>query len=190
MNKIPHHSDPHSNQWHDRIQDAIDSAPGPVDAKSLDEELRAHIEGCEHCRNELARLSAMHERLSREFVNAPQLSEDFSARLFARIESTEEQRRAAKLHAEHEFRRRAGAFDLDWRGFFQRHLGSIVATLTVFGALLAAMSSTLSGAKGWFSTTLSNVPFVSGFVALPLSLAAISASAAGITIWWLQSRTR
>lgn len=189
MNKTPQHSDPHSN-WHDRMQDAIDDATGPLEAMSLSDELRAHVDGCEPCRSELAKLSAMHERLSREFSTAPELSEGFSARVFARIDSQEEERLAAKLHAEREFRRRADAFDLDWRGFFQRHLGSIVATLTVFGAVIAAMSSRLSGVKGWFGTALGNAPWISGFIALPLAIAAISASAAGITIWWLQSRTR
>ncbi|HYM36639.1 MAG TPA: hypothetical protein VET48_14665 [Steroidobacteraceae bacterium] len=173
----------HLIQWQDRIQDAIEG--------NADAELRAHLQTCEICRNHHAKLRSLHAQLATKFANAPSLGADFSASVFAQIDSHEQARRAAaKQRAEQEFQKRVGAFRLDWREIFQRHFGNVVATLTVLVALLAGMSSLWQTARDQLHDSIASLPFASNAFALPIVIVVGTATIATAMLWWLRTKTR
>jgi hypothetical protein len=166
------HSKEHSAEWQDRLQDAIDA-----DAHTQTE-VQAHLESCAQCRREFAKLTALHAQLQSEFAAAPALSDDFSARVFARIDEYEQSRRdAAKQRAEQEFQRRMRAFHLDWRELWQRHTGNLVAALAVIVALVTASSPMLETLNDRVHNVFAALPEPVGRIALPILLAAAASIA-------------
>jgi hypothetical protein len=176
----------HLAEWQDRLHDAIDNA---LDATAQDE-LRTHVEGCSLCREEQARLAALHSRLKLEFGSTPALRADFAVGVLARIDEQEQARRAAaKQRAEYEFNNRLHAFDLDWRELWQRHFGSIVAAVAALAAIFAAMGSTWESTRQQLTDGLHLPPWLlhePAIAPVALTLAAVSIAAA--TLWWLRTK--
>ncbi len=183
------HFDIHGALWHDRLQDALDAAVAPLDGARI--EVRAHLDTCKLCRNEFAKLTAIDAQLRKQFAAAPTLSTDFSTRLFARIDDNElAQRAAAGVRAEQAFRIRVRALKLDWRALWQRHFGSIVAALVAFGAIASNMGPLWKSARERLAVTLNVMPWGSNAATLPIVVAAVSASIAAVTLWWLRAKER
>jgi len=181
----------HLSDWRERLQDAIDrlderrSDFKPPVSKA-EGELRAHLDDCDLCRKEYARLAALHARLKEEFANVPPLHADFSARIFARIDAQEQTRRtAAKQRAEQEFRRRVRAVTLDWRDLWQQHTGNLVAALAVIVALAATFGSAWESVRERLLVALDVVQGAHSVVALPVLLVAASGGVAALALWWL-----
>ena len=177
----------HLAEWQDRLQEAIDCA---LDDAALTE-LRKHLDACALCNAEHEKLVALDARLKSEFAVAPTLSVDFSKQLFARIDEHEQARRAAaKQRAEQEFRSRMRAWQFDWREFWQRHIGNIVAAITVIAALIAGLNSTFESARERLISTFDALPWSSSVFALPAIVVAASASLATLALWWLRAKER
>jgi hypothetical protein len=173
----------HLAEWQDRLQDAIDG--------DASEELRAHLSVCAICHNQHAKLLALHTQLKTEFANVPALGADFSARVFAKIDSQEQARRvASKQRAEQEFRERMRAFQLDWREILRKHFGNIVAALTVLIALVAGLNSLWTSAREQLHSSIASLPFASNPFALPIAVVIGTASIAAAALWWLRTKAR
>jgi anti-sigma factor RsiW len=181
------HRQEHSEQWLDRLQDMVD---GTLDAKEL-ESVTAHLKTCTDCRAEHAQLSLVDEQLKNAFASVPVLSPDFSSRVFASVDAAEALRKStAKQLAEREFEARMRAFHLEWKDLWQRHMGSIVAGLSIFGALAATLSTMWGQVSATLLDNLPALSWLSDSAALGVSIAAIPITLSAAALWILRTKTR
>lgn len=184
---MPENSADHLELWRDRLQDLVDGALDEKDSAAVSE----HLKTCGDCGREHARLALMDEQLRKAFAVVPDLSVDFSSRVFASIDAAEELRKsAAKQRAEVEFQNRMRAFDLNWQDLWQRHMGSIVAALSVIGALVAVIGSrwNMLSAEAMEKIPLHSI--LQSFAGSALSFAVIPITLSAAALWILRTKTR
>jgi anti-sigma factor RsiW len=177
----------HLEQWVDRLQDSID---GTLDA-SEQATVSEHLKSCIECSREHAQLMLMDKELKRAFATVPALSPDFSSNVFASIEAADNSRKTvAKQRAELEFQARMRAFGLDWNEIWQRHMGSIVAAVSVIGGLIAALGTVWNGVSTTLIDKFPAIAMLGDSAATGMSIAAIPITLSAAALWILRTRTR
>lgn len=112
MNQLTKHSpSPHSQEWHDRLQDWLDGELNGADTAAFE----AHLQSCAECQQTMQDLEQLDAALA-ESSPPLQLNAAFDARLLAQIEAIDDSKRIeARRRIEQEWQQQMQALSRNWR---------------------------------------------------------------------------
>ncbi|HLS80926.1 MAG TPA: zf-HC2 domain-containing protein [Steroidobacter sp.] len=121
----------HALQYNDQLQDWLDGDVDPAEAAGLE----AHLADCVLCQEQLARFESLDESL-RAAVAPATLDHSFDERLFAQIDSIDEQQRAAaRARIEQEMQESMLALSRSWRRMLAFVAPGVIAGVALAFAL-------------------------------------------------------
>lgn len=138
MNQHPPQSSPaHSEEWDDQLQDWLDGELNGADSAAFE----AHLAACDSCQQSLAAL----EKLDTALVAATpplQLDQAFDQRLFARVETIDESKRAeARQRLELEWQQQMQALSRNWKRTLAFVIPGVIAGIALAFGLMAWLDS-------------------------------------------------
>jgi anti-sigma factor RsiW len=135
--KVDHLSTHNTQQWADRLQDAIDGDLGANDLAALSE----HLSGCDACSSDYRALHALNAALTSQ-IAAPPLAPNFDAMVYARISTLAPPSLAHARELEQQAHRvRIANLQRDWRSFWRFNLGNLLGSGAVFVAIFSTLAA-------------------------------------------------
>jgi anti-sigma factor RsiW len=132
------HEQQHQLEWNDRLQDWLDGDLGSVDATAVE----AHLAQCSLCSAQIESFSELDRTL---LSAAPRLSLDdsFDQRLFARIDTIDESKRAqARQRLEQELQQNLRELSRGWRRTLAFMIPGVIAGIALAFALTTWLDDT------------------------------------------------
>lgn len=123
----------HHLEWNERLQDWLDGGPDPAEASLLE----THLAQCSICQQRLGDFQQLETQLH-QALPALNLDAAFDARIFARIEAVDEEKRAAaRRRIEQELQNNLQLLSRSWR----RTLAFVIPGMAAGIALAFALTS-------------------------------------------------
>jgi anti-sigma factor RsiW len=127
----------HSEVWDGRLQDWLDGELNTADSALFE----AHLAGCGECQQTVEALEKLDEALT---VAAPPMTLDdaFDQRLFARIETIDDSKRAeARRRLEREWQQQLHALSRNWKRTLAFLIPGVIAGIALAFAVMAWLDS-------------------------------------------------
>lgn len=137
MKQPTRHSEQHSQQWNERLQDWLDGELNAADNAAFE----AHLAGCAACQRALAEMEELDAALT-EATPPLQLNGAFDQTLFARIDAIDDSQRAeARRRLEQEWQQQMQALSRNWRRTLAFVIPGIIASIVLAFALMTWLDS-------------------------------------------------
>lgn len=137
MKQPTQHSEQHSQQWNDRLQDWLDGELNAADSAAFE----THLAGCSECQRSMEELEELDAALTA--AAAPlELNAAFDHALFARIDAIDDSKRAeARRRLEQEWQQQLQALSRNWRRTLAFVIPGIIAGIVLACALMTWLDS-------------------------------------------------